>query len=109
MVTTKKENRILNVLLNDIIIGKLEKDIKGGLTFTYDSHWITVPDARPISLSLPLTEKPFVGDLVYNFFDNLLPDNLQVRARIQAKFNIPTNQPFDLLSQIGKDCMNFSL
>ena len=39
------------------------------------------------------------------FFDNLLPDNSQIRARIQAKFNITTNQPFDLLASIGKDCV----
>ena len=49
--------------------------------------------------------KLFSGDVVYNFFDNLLPDNAQIRARIQAKFHAPTGQPFDLLASIGKDCV----
>lgn len=101
----KSHNRILNVLMNNILIGKLVKTTKSGLTFVYDQKWLNTPGARPISLSLPLIEQPFVGDIVYNFFDNLLPDNPQIRARIQAKFHIATNQPFDLLASIGKDCV----
>ena len=34
-----------------------------------------------------------------------MPDNPQIRARIQRKFQIPTQQPFDLLSVIGEDCV----
>ncbi|MBA2650551.1 MAG: HipA N-terminal domain-containing protein [Legionella sp.] len=33
------------------------------------------------------------------------PDNQQIRARIQAKFKVPTDQPFDLLASIGRDCV----
>ena len=101
----KTNNRILSILMNGILIGKLEKTIKGALTFAYDQQWLNTPGARPISLSLPLVNQVFTGDIVYNFFDNLLPDNAQIRARIQAKFQIATNQPFDLLASIGKDCV----
>ena len=101
----KSRNRTLSVLMNGVLIGQLEKTTKGGLTFGYDKAWLNTPGARPISLSLPLVEQPFFGDVVYNFFDNLLPDNQQIRARIQAKFHVATNQPFDLLASIGKDCV----
>lgn len=101
----KSRNRILNVLMNGILVGKLEKNIKGSLTFSYDQTWLCTPGSRPISLSLPLVEQPFTGNVVYNFFDNLLPDNQQIRARIQAKFYVVTNQPFDLLASIGRDCV----
>lgn len=105
MVIMKTKSRILNVLMNGILIGELEKTVKGGLSFTYNRTWLSTPGVRPISLSLPLIEQPFTGDIVYNFFDNLLPDNQQIRARIQAKFQIATNQPFDLLASIGRDCV----
>lgn len=105
MVIERTRNRILNVLMNGILIGKLEKTTKGALIFSYDHQWLNTAAARPISLSLPLVEQPFIGDLVYNFFDNLLPDNPQIRARIQAKFHIETGQPFDLLASIGRDCV----
>lgn len=105
VVTMKTHKRILNVLMNGILIGKLEKAASGALAFTYDQQWLQTSGARPISLSLPLVNQSFSGDVVYNFFDNLLPDNSQIRARIQAKFRIATDQPFDLLASIGKDCV----
>ena len=101
----KMKNHILSILMNGILIGKLEKTTRSSLTFAYDQRWLETPGARPISLSLPLVNQLFSGDVVYNFFDNLLPDNSQIRARIQAKFHVATNQPFDLLASIGKDCV----
>ncbi|MDX1900765.1 MAG: type II toxin-antitoxin system HipA family toxin [Gammaproteobacteria bacterium] len=100
-----KHTRTLDIRMNGILIGKLEKTDKGALIFTYDQQWLKTPGARPISLSLPLAGKSFSGDVVYNFFDNLLPDNAEIRARIQTKFHVPTNHPFDLLASIGKDCV----
>src|SRR3990167_9629934 len=94
VVMMKTRIRILNILMNGLLVGKLEKNTTRSLKFTYDKEWLSRPGARPISLSLPLTEQPFIGEVVYHFFDNLLPDNTQVRARIQAKFQIPSNQPF---------------
>lgn len=105
MVTMKSRHRILNVLMNGKHVGKLEKTPSGGLLFTYDTQWINTPGARPISLSLPLVTKSFTGDVVYNFFDNLLPDNPQIKYRIQTKFHAATDQPFDLLASIGRDCI----
>ena len=105
VVKMKTHSHILSIVMNGMLVGKLEKTIKGGLVFGYDQRWLQTPGARPISLSLPLLNSLFSGDVVYNFFDNLLPDNSQIRARIQAKFHISTNQPFDLLASIGKDCV----
>ncbi|WP_412757645.1 type II toxin-antitoxin system HipA family toxin [Legionella bozemanae] len=100
-----RKNQILYVLMNGILVGMLEKTSHGGLKFTYHQDWLNQTGARPISLSLPLVEQTYAGDVVYNFFDNLLPDNQQIRARIQARFQIATSQPFDLLAGIGRDCV----
>lgn len=101
----KVETHILNIVMNAILVGKLVKNKNGSLSFSYDENWLSLAGARPISLSLPLIDKIFTGDLVYNFFDNLLPDNPNIRNRIQSKFQIETGQPFDLLAAIGKDCV----
>ncbi|KTC79956.1 HipA protein, DNA binding regulator [Legionella cherrii] len=100
-----KKNQTLYVLMNGILVGMLEKTAQGGLRFTYHHDWLTQAGSRPISLSLPLINPTYSGDVVYNFFDNLLPDNQQIRARIQARFQIATSQPFDLLAGIGRDCV----
>ena len=101
----KRTVRRLNVLMNGYLVGILEKMMNGNLSFHYHSEWLDLPGARPISLSLPLINRTFSGDLVYNFFDNLLPDNYLVRSQIQTKFQTITNQPFDLLAAIGRDCI----
>lgn len=91
--------------MNGMQVGYLIKSSAGGLSFKYDQQWLQYPGARPISLSMPLLPQTYRGDVVYNFFDNLLPDNAQLRACIQAMFQAQTSQPFDLLAQIGKDCV----
>jgi HipA-like protein len=59
--------------------------------------------ATPLSLSLPLGRSAYTGPAVANYFDNLLPDNEQIRRRIQARFDTDSTRPFDLLSAIGTD------
>jgi serine/threonine-protein kinase HipA len=39
------------------------------------------------------------------FFDNLLPDNRQIRERIQRRFHTASLGAFDLLEEIGRDCV----
>lgn len=95
----------LNVSLNGIKVGVLSKDKNGGLHFSYNNDWMERGGARPISLSLPITKQHYSGDVVYNFFDNLLPDNPDIRNKIQTRFDVETGHSFDLLAAIGNDCV----
>lgn len=94
----------LIVSLNSRKVGKLRKDKHGGLHFSYLSEWLKTPGARPISLSMPLSRQDYSGGVVYNFFDNLLPDNIEIRNKIQTRFKVDSGHSFDLLSAIGNDC-----
>lgn len=71
--------RKLYILMNNEFVGELAQDNAGGLSFSYVADWISKPHSRPVSLSLPLVTQKFSGEIVYNFFDNLLPDNPQIR------------------------------
>lgn len=101
----KRQFQDLYVYMNGTRVGKLIRDLAGNLVFTYDHHWLSLENTRPISLSMPLTEIPYKGYLVESYFDNLLPDSEVIRKRIQARFSIPSNHCFDLLSFIGADCI----
>lgn len=46
----KKINQILNILMNGILIGTLEKTKQGSLLSTYDQGWLNTSGACPISL-----------------------------------------------------------
>ncbi len=91
--------------MNGRLVGYLRKLSSGALKFQYAPEWLATSGARPISLSLPLKAAAYEGDRVYNFFDNLLPDSERIRAMIQARFQMTSNQPFDLLAAIGLDCV----
>lgn len=95
----------LYVYMNGIRVGTLSREVTGRLSFMYHASWLNWKNTRPISLSMPLTEIPYKGDVVNYYFDNLLPDSELIRQRIQQRFNTPSKKCFDLLSSIGRDCV----
>src|SRR5689334_8901695 len=75
-------------------------------TLTYLPSWLDNERARPLSLSLPLrTSAPYRGDVVLNFFDNLLPDSDAIRRRMALHFRTGGTAPYELLAAAGRDCV----
>ncbi|MEQ4924732.1 type II toxin-antitoxin system HipA family toxin [Proteus hauseri] len=93
----------LDVYMNEYYVGIFTKKSSGAHSFQYTEDWVNQPGSRPISLSMPLQLQEYQGDCVYNFFDNLLPDNTEIRNRIVSRYNANSSQPFDLLAAIGAD------
>lgn len=104
-MTKKKSTKRLNVFLNSLPLGYLEYKAKQSLTFEYLPDWIKKQRSFPISRSLPLREEPYTGDKVYAYFDNLLPDGISIRQRVAARMNAASDQVFDLLEVVGRDCV----
>jgi serine/threonine-protein kinase HipA len=92
--------------MNGELVGSWSVDAGGRHELGYSAQWLESSSARPLSLSLPLRSPgtPYRGEIVQCFFDNLLPDSQDIRRRFQRRFGTPTTQPFDLLSEIGRDC-----
>jgi len=99
--------RVLNVWANGRLVGQWRLPARGPTEFQYEPAWIASPEGRPLSLSLPFTldNLPLRGDVVRNYFDNLLPDNDRIRARLQSRFRTDSTGAFDLLQAIGRDCV----
>ncbi|MFM4678606.1 type II toxin-antitoxin system HipA family toxin [Aeromonas media] len=93
------------VYMNGYRVGTFTMTTSGAHQFQYDESWVTLPGSRPISLSMPLRQQCYRGDEPYNFFGNLLPDNLEVKNRVVARYQANSTQSFDLLSCIGQDCV----
>lgn len=81
--------------------------VDGEHRFQYDENWPASPATRWLSLSMPFTPDnlPHRGELVRNFFDNLLPDSDSIRRRLRDKFTTGSTNTFDLLAAIGRDCV----
>ncbi|WP_421532425.1 type II toxin-antitoxin system HipA family toxin [Lelliottia amnigena] len=95
----------LTVAMNGTVVGTLYRNGKGAMSWQYAQTWLDTPGARVISQSLPLTPRRQEGEVVYNFFSNLLPDSQAIISRMQTRFKIPTDHPFDLLASVGRDCV----
>lgn len=101
------KSRILGVWMNGIRVGRWRVNAQGTHEFNYEGTWLESEDARPISLSLPLAPADFAyrGKLVESFFDNLLPDSGEIRQRIRSRYGAPSLSTFDLLAEVGRDCV----
>lgn len=95
----------LNIFLNGRVVGRLKRQASGAIDFEYDSDWLAWEHALPVSLSLPLREDRYVGDPVIAVFDNLLPDNEQIRRRLAQRVRAEGYDAYSLLAAVGRDCV----
>src|ERR1700756_307819 len=95
----------LNVFLNSRLVGRLRRETSGAIIFQYDRSWLEWQPALPVSLSLPLRKQPYVGAPVLAVFENLLPDNDNLRRQIAARARAGGTDAYSLLGAIGHDCV----
>ncbi|KAI1696512.1 serine/threonine-protein kinase toxin HipA [Ditylenchus destructor] len=76
-------------------------------TLQYDPSWIESRQGRPLSLSLPFApgNAPHRGEKVHTYFENLLPDSKDIRERLARRFQTGSTDAFELLAEIGRDCV----
>jgi serine/threonine-protein kinase HipA len=95
----------LNAWMNGELVGtwRIDRQVH---SFHYAKAWPASPHFRPLSLSMPLTASREVrGEVVRNYFDNLLPDNQNIRDRLLRRYRLASSEVFDLLEALGRDCV----
>lgn len=99
--------QVLGLWMNGDFVGTWRMDPGSGDVLEYDAGWQAAPQGRPLSLSLPFTPGANLhrGDIVGAYFDNLLPDSQNIRARAARRFRARSSLAFDLLAEIGRDCV----
>lgn len=97
----------LNVWMNGELVGNWRTGRGRVATFQYHETWLQSERVRALSLSLPITAggREIRGEVVDNFFDNLLPENEKIRARIRTRYGTKSTNALDLLTEIGRDCV----
>lgn len=106
MVRPRSAERALDVWMNGERVGRWTVR-RGEHLFVYAEEWLASRNRRPLSLSMPLrpSEEPYRTDVVQPFFDNLLPDSDEIRRRMMSRFGASSTAPFDLLEEVGRDCV----
>lgn len=101
-----RKRKVLGVWMNGLQVGTWAQESTGDHVFSYSLDWLAQPEARPLSISMPLrTSSPYRGGVVEGWFDNLLPDSREIRQRMQSRFHAASARAFDLLAEIGRDCV----
>lgn len=96
----------LNVWMNGELVAVWSRTRTGGHRLTYDGSWLRSPRRRSLSLSLPIgPSREVTGTSVSSYFENLLPENHNVRRRLGARFHTRGTEAFELLTAIGRDCV----
>lgn len=101
----RRRSTTLTVLLNGRRVGETHRAADGGIDFRYLPEWLDWEHTQPISLSLPLREDRYTGAPVTAVFDNLLPDNPDIRRRVAERVAADGVDPFSLLAAVGRDCV----
>jgi serine/threonine-protein kinase HipA len=97
--------RRLDVRINGRLAGEYRYSPAGGVSFIYDADWLAWEFAFPISRQMPLMGGRQSGAHVNAVFENLLPDNIDLRRRIAERLDARSDRPHDLLAAIGRDCI----
>ena len=101
----KKSHAPLDVYINNRLAGQLLKEPSGAISFTYDESWLEWENRFPVSLCLQLQRAPWRGEPVSAVFENLLPDNPDIRRKVAERFGAAGPDAYSLLEEIGRDCV----
>ena len=91
------------VFLHNRKAGVLTED-ENGYTFQYDRGFLRSDNAEAISLTLPLSEKPFHDKVLFPFFDGLIPEGWLLDIA-EKSWKIDARDRMSLLLACCKDCI----
>lgn len=76
----------------------------GEYIFTYDPAYLTEKEARPISLTLPLTPEPHKQKTMIPFFDGLIPEGWLLDIAV-TNWKVNRRDRMGLLLALCRDCI----
>lgn len=80
------------------------KETDEGYEFSYNEEYLADAASAPVSLTLPLTEKPYQSKVLFPFFDGLIPEGWLLDVALRNT-DISELDRFALLLLCCKDCI----
>lgn len=91
----------VNILYKGILAGYLSETDEG-YVFSYTEEYLQKEDAKPISLTIPLGVEPFKSNVLFPFFDGLIPEGWLLDIAVDF-WKIQANDRFQLLGATCRD------
>ena len=95
--------RKASVKIEDEVAGLLTQD-ENGYHFEYDSNYLKNQHAKPVSLTLPLRETTYTSNVLFPFFDGLIPEGWLLDIA-EKNWKLSPRDRMGLLLVCCKDCI----
>ena len=89
--------------MNEVTAGWLTQD-EDGYHFLYDEGYLNGKHPEPISLTLPLKETAYTGNVLFPFFDGLIPEGWLLDIA-EKNWKLNGRDRMGLLLACCKDCI----
>ena len=90
-----------NVYVNSTLAGTLTEDDMG-YEFRYSSDYLNTEGAEAVSLTMPLSDKPFRDKVLFPIFDGLIPEGWLLKV-VSRNWKIDSHDRFGILLVACKD------
>ena len=90
-----------NIFYGSTLAGILQRT-DSGYRFTYDSKYLHGKSPMPISLTIPLSDTPYISNILFPFFDGLIPEGWLLGVATDY-WNLKGTDRFDLLVNLCRD------
>ena len=91
------------VYYSGILCGIITEDEKG-YSFVYDAGYLSSGNAQPVSLTMPLRDVPYTSNVLFSFFDGLIPEGWMLNIA-ERNWKIRRNDRMALLLACCRDCI----
>jgi serine/threonine-protein kinase HipA len=92
-----------NVFYGDKLAGIISETDEG-YVFVYDKAYLDSDGAKPVSLTMPLTDGAYLSRVLFAFFDGLIPEGWLLDIATKH-WKVKPNDRFELLLQTCKDAI----
>lgn len=75
-----------------------------GYSFEYDPDYLRNRFAKAVSLTLPLSDKPYDSRFLFPFFDGLIPEGWLLNV-VEKNWKIDPHDRFGLMLASCRDCI----
>jgi serine/threonine-protein kinase HipA len=96
-------NRQGEVYYQDRLAGIIS-ELDEGYRFDYLASYLALPEARPISLTLPMRPDPYTSKELFPFFDGLIPEGWLLDIVLQ-NWKLDSRDRMGLLLTVCHDCV----
>lgn len=89
------------VFYDGVLAARLSETDEGYL-LQYDEKYLQQTNSKPISLTLPMSDKPYINKVLFPFFDGLIPEGWLLDIAVDH-WKIKANDRFELLLATCRD------